>query len=91
MLQLSVPICPEWTVKAGQNWPLNLRWSEAYSGIEKAALVHTSIRLGEAPGHGLPVLLYDARSKGAGAYVALAREILSPPPAEPEGPSITEL
>ena len=54
-------------------------------------VIPRNIRLGEAPGHGLPVLLYDARSKGAGAYVALAREILSPPPAEPEGPSITEL
>ena len=35
-----------------------------------------NIRLGEAPSHGLPVILYDVRSKGAEAYVALAREIL---------------
>ncbi len=36
-----------------------------------------NIRLGEAPGHGLPVILYDVRSKGAEAYLALAREFLA--------------
>ena len=35
-----------------------------------------NVRLGEAPSHGLPVLLYDVRSKGAEAYVSLAREFL---------------
>ena len=37
-----------------------------------------NIRLGEAPSHGLPAILYDVRSKGAEAYVALAREVLTP-------------
>ena len=37
-----------------------------------------NIRLGEAPSHGLPAILYDVRSKGAAAYVALAREVLAP-------------
>ncbi len=36
-----------------------------------------NIRLGEAPSHGLPAILYDVRSKGAEAYVALAREVLT--------------
>jgi chromosome partitioning protein len=35
-----------------------------------------NIRLAEAPSHGLPVALYDARSRGAEAYAELAREIL---------------
>ena len=35
-----------------------------------------NIRLAEAPSHGLPVLLYDPRSRGAEAYAELAREIL---------------
>jgi chromosome partitioning protein len=35
-----------------------------------------NIRLGEAPSHGMPVILYDVKSRGAEAYVALAREVL---------------
>jgi len=35
-----------------------------------------NIRLAEAPSHGLPVELYDARSRGAEAYRDLAGEIL---------------
>ena len=42
-----------------------------------------NIRLGEAPSHGLPAILYDVRSKGAEAYVALAREVLAATPAPP--------
>jgi chromosome partitioning protein len=35
-----------------------------------------NIRLAEAPSHGRPVQLYDERSKGAEAYMALAVELL---------------
>jgi chromosome partitioning protein len=35
-----------------------------------------NIRLSEAPSHGKPVLLYDAKSPGAIAYAALAAEVL---------------
>ena len=35
-----------------------------------------NVRLAEAPSHGLPVILYDPRSRGAEAYQELAREIL---------------
>ena len=35
-----------------------------------------NIRLAEAPSHGLPVALYDPRSKGAQAYDELAAELL---------------
>ncbi|HMK56954.1 MAG TPA: ParA family protein [Dissulfurispiraceae bacterium] len=35
-----------------------------------------NVTLGEAPSHGKPAILYDARSKGAQSYVALAKEIL---------------
>ena len=35
-----------------------------------------NVRIGEAPSHGQPVLLYDARSPGALAYVTLATEFL---------------
>ena len=35
-----------------------------------------NVRLGEAPSHGLPIHLYDARSTGAEAYAALAKEVI---------------
>jgi chromosome partitioning protein len=35
-----------------------------------------NIRLAEAPSHGKPVALYDPRSKGSEAYLALALELL---------------
>ncbi len=39
-------------------------------------IVPRNVRLAEAPSHGIPVLLYDRASRGALAYLALAREIL---------------
>lgn len=41
-----------------------------------ATTIPRNIRLGEAPSHGLPVILYDVRSRGAEAYLALAKEVL---------------
>ena len=39
-------------------------------------LVPRNVRLAEAPSYGVPAVLWDATSKGAQAYVALASEIL---------------
>ena len=39
-------------------------------------VIPRNIRLGEAPSHGLPVVLYDVKSRGSEAYLALAREFL---------------
>jgi chromosome partitioning protein len=36
-----------------------------------------NIRLAEAPSYGKPALLYDARSRGAEAYIRLAKEIMA--------------
>ncbi len=36
-----------------------------------------NVRLSESPSHGKPIFAYDPRSKGAEAYMALAREFLS--------------
>jgi chromosome partitioning protein len=36
-----------------------------------------NVRLAEAPSHGMPVLLYDVKSRGATAYVSLARELIA--------------
>lgn len=40
-------------------------------------VIPRNVRLSEAPSFGQPILLYDPRSKGALAYEALAKEVLS--------------
>jgi len=40
------------------------------------ALIPRNVRVAEAPSHGLSVLAYDRTSKGAQAYLTLAREIV---------------
>ena len=40
-------------------------------------VIPRNIRLGEAPSHGLPAILYDVKSRGSEAYLALARELLA--------------
>ncbi|MEL7609215.1 MAG: AAA family ATPase [Bacillota bacterium] len=39
-------------------------------------IIPRSVRLGEAPSFGLPITLYDAKSSGAQAYIALSEELL---------------
>lgn len=36
-----------------------------------------NVRLAEAPSHGKPILLYDVRSRGAEAYIQVAKELMS--------------
>jgi chromosome partitioning protein len=40
-------------------------------------VIPRNVRLAEAPSHGLPVIVYDPKSKGAEAYMSLAREFLA--------------
>jgi chromosome partitioning protein len=40
-------------------------------------VIPRNVRLGEAPSHGLPAVIYDAKSRGAAAYAALAQEMLA--------------
>ena len=42
-----------------------------------ATTIPRNVRLGEAPSHGVPIHMYDARSTGAEAYRALGREVLA--------------
>ena len=39
-------------------------------------VIQRNIRLGEAPSHGKPVMLYDAAATGSVNYLTLARELL---------------
>ena len=40
-------------------------------------IIPRNVRLGEAPSHGVPAVLYDVKSRGAAAYLALAKEMLA--------------
>ena len=39
-------------------------------------MIPRNVRLSEAPSHGLPITLYDEKSKGAESYTLLAREVI---------------
>jgi chromosome partitioning protein len=43
-------------------------------------VIPRNVRLSESPSHGLPIILYDAGSRGAQSYAELAREVLGEPP-----------
>ena len=47
-----------------------------FKGMVYPAFIPRNVKLGEAPSHGLPIILYDGQSKGAAAYVDLAEEVL---------------
>ena len=49
---------------------------ENFGNMVFNTLIQQNIRLGEAPAHGKPILLYDAMSNGASNYMNLARELL---------------
>jgi chromosome partitioning protein len=40
-------------------------------------IIPRNVRLGEAPSHGMPACCTTRKSRGAAAYIALAREMLS--------------
>lgn len=58
-----------------QQVTLNLR--EFFGEKLLKTTIPRNIRLAEAPSHGLPVALYDPRSRGAEAYQDLAAELLA--------------
>jgi chromosome partitioning protein len=51
-----------------------------FAGKVFETVIPRNVRLSEAPSHGLPALLYDISSRGAAAYLDLAREIIRKEP-----------
>jgi chromosome partitioning protein len=47
-------------------------------------VIPRNVRLAEAPSHGMPAVTYDAKSRGAEAYTALAQEVLKQNASEPQ-------
>ncbi len=41
------------------------------------SIIPRNVRLSEAPSHGKPIILYDAKSRGAEVYLDLAKEVVS--------------
>lgn len=52
-------------------------------------VIPRNIKLSEAPSHGKPILLYDIESKGARAYLEVAKEIIERNMARPKAPMPT--
>ena len=48
-----------------------------FKDIMFKTIIPRNVRLAEAPSHGLPIALYNPKSKGALAYLNLAQEVLS--------------
>lgn len=49
---------------------------QAYGERVFKTVISRNVRLSEAPSHGVPVIIYDPISNGAGAYLSLAREVM---------------
>jgi chromosome partitioning protein len=41
------------------------------------AVIPRNVRLSEAPSHGMPIITYDERSRGAETYIELAKEVMA--------------
>jgi chromosome partitioning protein len=55
------------------------------------SIIPRTVRLSEAPGYGVPITVYDTKSKGAASYRSLAREVAARPPPETPMPSYDEV
>ena len=41
------------------------------------SIIPRNVRLSEAPSHGVPITMYDTKSKGSEAYISLAQEVIA--------------
>jgi chromosome partitioning protein len=54
-------------------------------------IIPRTVRLSEAPGFGVPITVYDPKSKGAESYRRLAREVALRPPPDTPMPAFDEM
>ena len=54
-------------------------------------IIPRTVRLSEAPGFGVPITVYDPKSKGAQSYRELAREVALRPPPDAPMPTFDEM
>ena len=62
--------------RAGLMREVSAQLIEHFADKVYRTVIPRNVRLAEAPGHGLPVLGYDRRSRGALAYLTLAGEMI---------------
>lgn len=55
---------------------VSLQLVDHFGKLVYATVIPRNVRLAEAPSHGMPILSYDQHSKGAKAYIKLAKEFL---------------
>jgi chromosome partitioning protein len=48
-----------------------------FGNIVYKTVIPRNVRLSESPSHGLPIILYDIKSRGAISYMELAEEIIN--------------
>lgn len=49
----------------------------AYDSFVFQSVINRSVRLSEAPSHGLPIMMYDPDSSGSEAYLSLTQEVIN--------------
>ena len=62
--------------RANLCWQVAEEVKRAFRGKVFRSAVPRNIRLSEAPSHGMPIGVYDGRSKGAEVYADVAKEVL---------------
>jgi chromosome partitioning protein len=62
-----------------------------FGDLVYGTIIPRTVRLSEAPGFGLPITVYDPRSRGAECYRDLAREVVSRPPIDAPLPVFDDL